>query len=206
MHPIRAIKKKIEARRKRQELDRKVAEYITEIDTRVRVFELDPNLPEIARIKEVAPEMFAHPLGDASARLRLSWLNPYDSVAYSAGHLTIYERQFGHVLQAWSLVEYHLAHYEIKEIVRIRVDGTGTRVYTYKPNREAVHYLAGILNPHRLADPGNRVQNAAAFVDHFTGLHLLDDWEELHRYHWIEVTKQEDSTWSVEYDPEPAYT
>lgn len=207
MHPIRAIMQRLKLRRGSQDqaLDQKVAEFINEVDTHVRVFELDPNLPEILKIKRNARQMLSRSMGDGDARLAIMFLNPYKDVSYTSSHLTVHERMFGHVLQAWSLVEFHLPAYEIEKIQRIRVDKSGTSVYAYQWDREVAHYSAGVLNPHRAGDPGNRVQNAAAFVDHFTGLNLLDNWRELHKYHWIEVTKQEDGSWSVEYDTEPAY-
>jgi len=204
MHPIRALKKAIRIRREQSQLDRAVAEHIAEIDTHVRVFGLDPTLPEILEAKEDARKLLSGPNRDF-AHMIFHHLNPYQDVAYTGSHLTIHERMFGHVLQAWSLVEFHLRHYEVDAITRIRVDGSGTRVYAYNLDHEVAHYCAGVLNPHRLADPGNRVQNAAAFVDHFTSLDLLTNWEDLHKYHWVEVTKQDDGTWQVEYDSEPAY-
>lgn len=206
MRPFKAFKEYLRKRgmteaqlTEEQQLEARVAAFIDEIDTRVRVFGLDPSLTEIADLKAQAAEI----LNDSTSNLFLMWLNPYREVEFGGDHLVIHERMFGHVLQSWSLVEFHLEDYEIEDFKRIRVDDTGTHVYGRRDN-EHVHYHSGVLNPHRAADPGNRVRCAVGFVNYFTGLEL--EWTELHKYHWAEFTKGPDGTWTATYDPEPAYT
>jgi hypothetical protein len=206
LHPFRKIKKYFQAARQRklekaqaEQIDREVEEFITEVDTRVRVFELNPELPEILELKRDARELRVGPMGDGMLRLCLMWLNPYREVTKVSDHVTVHERWFGHVLQSWSLIEFHLERYEITAIDRIRVDEHGTRVYAGRS--EVACYEAGVLRPGRLADPGNRVENATALVEHFTGIAL--DWPTIHKFHWI---KDDEGSWNVVYDPEPAYT
>lgn len=199
MHPIRAINSYIRTRLENRRINCETAEFIAEVNTHVRVYGLDPNLPEIVSLREHAREIIADPFG--APDLILSWLNPYDScVVHRGQHVTIYERMFGHVLHPISLIEHHLKDYTLEVINRVQVDGSGTRLYAYN-GQEVALYHAGVLNPHRLADPGNRVRNAVAVVEHFTGLSL--DWEDLWRHHWAEFNLDEDGTWQIQYDPEP---
>jgi hypothetical protein len=193
------------ARAKRLEFDKMVAAFIAEIDNRVRAFELNPELPEIIELKAQAREIMAQAVKHRMRldNLVLHDLNPYNDVVYTGSHLTIRERTFSHVLRSWSLVEFHIGRWASLDdyITRITVDRTGTHVFSHHM-REVVNYHAGKLDPHRLNDPGNRVENAIEFVKHFTGLDL--NWQDFWPMYWAEFTKGEDGTWQVEYDREPA--
>ena len=210
MHPIRVLKNIVRSRREKkreEQINREVAAYIAEIDTHVRVFGLNPETPEIVGLKAQAREIIEEDIqtGSTFRNQYLDWLSPYESVSLSLrgmSHLTIHEHWFGNILQPWTLVEFHLRDYELQDLERIRVDGQGTHLYLY--GQERVLYEAGVLKPGRAADPGNRVRCATGMVEHFTGINL--DWREIHKYHWIELTKNEDGTWQLTYDPDPAYT
>lgn len=207
-HASRGIKKYLQAKRQRklekaqaEQIDREVEEFIAEVDTRVRVFELNPGLPEILELKRDAREIRVGPMGDGMLRLYLMWLNPYREVTVTSGHVSVHERMFGHLFQSWSLIEFHLESYELERLDRIRVDDRGT--WLFAGRHEIARYDAGVLYPSRLADPGNRVENATALVEHFTAIAL--DWPTIHKFHWIELIKDDEGSWNVVYDPEPAY-
>jgi hypothetical protein len=186
------------------EFRRLVAEFLEEIDTRVRVFELDPDLEEIAMLKRDAPSIIGEDLsrGSTYRNLYLKWLNPYLDVSLKGdGSVVVQERWFGHILHPWSLAEFHLKHWELGEkIQRIVVNSHGTHVFVDNDHR-LILYLAGICNPHRMADPGNRLRVAAGIVRHHTGIDL--DWRDLAGKYSATFVKTEDG-WTQTLSEDPA--
>ena len=195
MSPIITFKKLFQKFRSRSHRA-EIGAFIAEVDIRVRVFGLDPCLPEILALKSQASEILSSYMGSGMARVYLTWLNPYKDCTHEGLRLVVHERMLGHVLNPWTLVEFHLGKGKVESICwRIRVDEDGTHIYG-ESGREFVLYKAGILNPGRLADPGNRVNNAALLINYITGLSLTRD--ELWPMYWAEITRGDGGRWNVE--------
>jgi len=187
-----------------EEIQQDIVDFINEVDTRVRVFGLDPNLPEITALKAQARDLVTAWTGGPKgglARLALSQLNPYHQVELHGTKVIIPEAFFGRAIMPWTLVEFHIGqHARLSRVCkRIRVDGTGTTIFD-EQGTEYARYMGGVLNPHRFADPGNRVENAVLFVNHFTGLSITRD--ELWPMYWAEFTLGDDGLWHVELGSE----
>lgn len=174
--------------------------FMDEVDTRVKVFKLDPDLPEIIELKAQARVIVSGPL----THVYLGFLNPYEWCSYGGGRLVIHERWFGQVLMPWTLAEFHHRKSLLdRAITRIRIDKQGTHLYD-RGGYEYVRYEGGVLNPDRLCDPGNRVTNAALMVNHFTGLALTK--EELRPLYWAEFILDDDGQWQMTPGLQPSVT
>ncbi len=183
------------------QLQAEIEAFRAEVDVHVRVFRLDPATPEIIELKENAREWITR-MGTTINCVFL-WLNPYKSCTLTPGvNLVIQERWFGHILHPWTLAEFHIGQdLLLRRCQRIRIDQHGTHIFDDR-GIEYVRYEAGVLNPNRFADPGNRVDNATRFVNYFTGLSL--EMEQLWPMYWAEFTKGEDDKWSYKFGEHPA--
>jgi hypothetical protein len=207
MHPIRSIKNHRKNRQLRKQraieqavFETEVREFLAELDDHIRVFRLDPELPEILDLKANVRDIMVGQMSDFM-HMWFFWINPYkDVTVMQGGELIIHERWLGHLLSPMSLVEFHLDKQRFaRSCHRIVVDINGTRAYS-DYGTLLVSYEAGVLNPNRFADPGNRVNNAILFVEHFTGLKLtLEEMWPLYAAEFALV----DGEWIASYQTEP---
>lgn len=174
--------------------DIKVTAMTKRIDIYVQFFGLDPSLPEVLDLKASTRDILAGEIGDSEMSVNLGRLNPYPSTHTEGRVRVIEERMLGHLLNPWTLAEFHVGKPILGICTRIRVDGTGTHMFD-ENGTEYAHYKAGVLNPNRFVDEGNRVLNAMLFVEHFTGLKLV--LEDVWTLFWIEFSKNESGVWDI---------
>jgi hypothetical protein len=138
---------------------------------------------------------------DPDAEVNLLGWNIWDDGVFAMGD----RFGFATALSPQTLAAWHLPRHGYPTIesciARIRVDKVGLRAF--KADGSQILYLDSCrLDPYRLGDDGSRVKNCCVVIEEYTDMEL--DWKDLHKFHWAEVTLQEDGTWQVEYDPEPA--
>lgn len=173
----------------------KFCEYV---DFLVELYLLNPELPEIVTLKEEADQIVA--MGMPRPHYYLAMLNPKADIHERDGVPVVLERWLGHVLRAWSLARHHCPDID-EELVKIIVDQSGAHLITnhYTREREVFWVLAAAINPHRLADPGNRYEIACELIRQFTGIHI-DFVEHVGSTRSITVTRELGGNWQVEFD------
>lgn len=182
-------------------------DLFAEIDRKVALYELNPQLPEIIELKRYIQKAAAN---DDLFTLRLMGMQ-VDSIdptdyCYRSDDGTFYmqERMFGGVLRWWTIIGYNYPGGEQtlrKQCTRIVVDGQGTYLYNATGDK-LVYYPMARCEPNRLNDTGERRANAVAVVNHYTGIEISA--EELWQQYSAIVNQQPDGSWSLELNPEPA--
>jgi hypothetical protein len=166
-------------------------------DFLVELYRLDPELPEIISLKKQAEELVS--LDVPRPHYFLAMLNPDRDITDYEGVKVLQERWFGHILQAWSLARHHCPRLD-EELVKIVVDGQGAHLFMSYMREHQVFWVCGAaINPHRMADPGNRYEIACELIRELTGIEI-DYREQVGHTRKITVTKDVDSAWQVEFD------
>jgi hypothetical protein len=173
---------------------KKFREYV---DFLVELYLLDPVLPEIISLKEQAEELVS--LDVPRPYYFLAMLNPAHDIHDYEGVKVLEERQFGHILQAWSLARYHCPRLD-EDLIKIVVDGQGAHLFISFMREHEVFWVRGAaINPHRLADPGNRYEIACELIRQLTGIEI-NYREQVGLTRKITVTRDVDGVWQVEFD------
>lgn len=167
------------------------------VDVMVEIYRLDPDLPEIAELKNQAEEIVTLPA--PRPHYFLAKLDPNQYITDFEGIKVLEERMFGHVLHSWSLARHHCRRLD-EDLVRICVDGQGAHLFVSHMREHEVFRVRGAaINPVRLSDPGNRYEVACELIRQFTGVEI--DWrEQVGTTRTINVTKSLDGTWGVEFE------
>lgn len=141
--------------------------FLAQLDELVGRYGLDPKLPELIPYREGAARGELPPYPE----LWLMKLDPRQDTVMRDGRLYVQERTFGWALQPWTIAAQILGLRVVASISRIVVDRHGTHLYN-SDGTELACFYAGVCDPRRLNDPGNRLHNAASYVNHYTGLEL----------------------------------
>jgi hypothetical protein len=169
------------------------------VNRRARKYGLSPLLPELVAFKAELPELISDPFG--MPEFAISSINPRESCGWHDGVFVMYERMFGGILQIWTIANFHIPDI-YQRLSLIVVNRSGMHLYD-AGGKELAVFLACKCDPHRLADPGNRLQNAAIMVEHYTGTEV--DWRELVGKYSATYEKDDAGNWqTVELSLDPA--
>ena len=161
------------------------------------LYRLDPELQELARLKGQAEELVS--LGVPRPHYFLVMLNPDDNILVYEGIKILQERWFGHILEAWTIARHHCPRLD-EDLVKIVVDSHGAHLFTSHFREHEVFCVRGAaINPHRLADPGNRYQIGCEIIRQFTGVEI-DFREHVGSTRAMVATKGLDGNWNIEFD------
>ncbi len=156
-----------------------VPQLQAEVDERAKEFGLDPELPELVRLKQQLSGLYRD-MGECYCHhFVTSRVDPEQDYSVSEeGVIIVQERFLGCVLKPWTIAEYHFGDPIAlrQRLKRIVVNGSGTHLFD-GDGRELICYGAGVCDPHRLMDTGNRLQNAVVIIEHHSGNKF--DWREL---------------------------
>jgi hypothetical protein len=150
---------------------RDITAWITAWRFRARVnrlatkYGLDRQLDDLTSLKRRAKSIVKNGL-DA---YYLSMLDPEQEVSRDDGVVCVLERWFGYALHAFTLARHFVPKLD-ERITMIVANGTGTHLY--EGDHELVNFMAGAIHADRLADPGNRYENACLIIKEFTGIEL----------------------------------
>lgn len=154
----------------RRAFEEKVKELRASVDARCAEFELDPSLPEIVRFKEDIPDLLVRD-GEKMVRWIIDFADPREDIREDDGVFVMFERAYVPVvLRPWTVAEYYVPDLP-ERVTKIIVNRSGTHLYD-GDGKEIVCFRAGVCDPHRLGDTGNRLRNAAILVNHYTRLNV----------------------------------
>lgn len=189
MHPIQGVvtwfRNKRRMRMQRAEhkrnfghADTVVPQLQAEVDERALQFGLDPELPELVALKQSLPTEYGQ-WGEKHCRHVVEMIDPGRDFSVSAENvIVIHERWLDWVLMPWTIAEHQFGGPAMlrEQLRRIVVNKSGTHLFD-EDGHELICYAAGVCDPERLADPGNRLRNAATIIGHHTGREF--DWTTL---------------------------
>jgi|GEM_PF-3376189 len=177
-------------------------EFFDQVDFAVALFQINPQLPEIRELKASYDDL---------AVPHRSSMPPLHYLRRLSPHYTVYIRPDGEVyvaedplgsrlLTIGSVIRHHIPNLDEK-LEEVVVDNRGLHLYG-EPGMSRLATVGGLhIDPHRLADPGNRHQYACRLIAEFTGVEL--NWQAHVRHtRSIAVTRQNDR-WHVKIVPPP---
>jgi hypothetical protein len=174
--------------------------FIAQVNFAVALFRLDPSLSEIRWLKDNYNELANPQSVTMPPMYYLERLNPHYTVYIRPdGEVYVAEDPIGfRILNISSVVRHHLPHIDA-ELAQVVADNRGLHFYSRFPRRKLATAGGLPIDPHRMADPGNRYQYACALIEEFTGQKL--DWRQhVGRTKTITVTRDGDS-WFVAIEP-----
>jgi hypothetical protein len=179
-------------------------EFTRRVSFAVQLFELDPELPEIKQLKDDYDMLSTPHPGNLSPMDYLRRLNPnYTVYVRPDGEVFVAEDPAGsRILGVASIIRHHLKDLD-QRLEEVAVDYRGLHLYG-EPGMSRLATVGGLhIDPHRLADPGNRHERACQLIREFTGVEL--QWRPLVRHtRSILVTRDHDrSNWRVKIVPPP---
>jgi hypothetical protein len=192
-----------------QETDRRqelLATRLLEIQIRCEYYGLDQQLLEIQTLVRHVTWVTLNSTHDPMVDKLIKMIDPWDCVRLTPhGVVVLSERWFGHTLMPWTVIEWQLSRKRIHSLDTIMVSKSGTYLYRVRGVDDGLvlvaHYRAGVCDPDRFADPGNRLWNAARVVNYFTGLQLSAD--DLAGQYTARFDRTADG-WSATYSKDPA--
>jgi hypothetical protein len=177
-------------------------EFIRQVDFAVKLYELDPNLPEVQALKDDYDRLSNVRSSRLSAAFYLRKLNPHRSVRIRPdGEVYIAEDPLGdRQLGVASLIRHHVPHVDSR-LGRIIADDAGLHLLEL-PRRRPLATVASLpIDPRRPADPGNRYQAICELILEFTGVPLR--WRD-HVGHTAVITVTRlDGNWHTTLQPPP---
>lgn len=176
-----------------------VSNTVKKIDERLTAHGLPLDLPEIVRLKTELPTILSKGMEEQVDWL-ISTIDPNENVTVYHGAIVVRERMFGGLLKPWTIAQYHAKRDLAQECTLIKVDKSGTHLFGQRLE-ELVRFEAGVCDPHRLADPGNRLENAALIVRHYTGFPLKAF--HLRGMYSAVVAREADGKWSLMASDDP---
>lgn len=179
-------------------------EFIRRIGFAVQLFELDPELPEIQRLKDDYDRLSLPYPGNMPPLYYLRRLNPNYTVSVRPdGEVFIAEDPaHSRILSVAALIRHHLPDLD-QRLEEVAVDYRGLHLYG-EPGMSRLASVGGLhIDPHRIAEPGNRHERACELIREFTGVEL--SWRPLVRHtRSIMVTRDHArGDWRVKIVPPP---
>ncbi len=192
------------------EIEQIATELLAELDARLMVFEIDPHMPRMAELRDLIIKYRDEQDPNIRLlRLAVHDVDPY-SMVYRERNGTVYfaELPFGsRTIAPWDLIRWHLrGDWEFDSINKIVVNKNGT-FFLHEDmiptnTRLLVHYAAGVCDPHRFADPGNRLDIAAQLITNMTDLEV-GAAELVGKYSAIATRDELTNSWTITFSDDP---
>lgn len=164
--------------------------WVEWIDFTVRLFNLNPDLPEIRQLRQGHKQ---YKQRDMDPLLILKMLNPDVGVRKNIdGSIFIDSRVPGQLLKLESLVQHHLLYHRITMI-----EASNRSIMLYAPDGRLLAEINGTaVDPAPHLDPNQCYRDAYRLLEALTGI-LLQSQEYFQRHQHLSFNRKEDGFWSL---------